>query len=141
MHKQLLLAVVLGGLTFSPAPAWADGHGPVYPKVESSFGIRVIVRDGPRVVHHHDRGKRHLRSQPWPRHFSHHAPRWRWQERGHHRPRQFHWRDRDHRPWFRTPGAQHFRHGHAKHWKHGDAQGWSRAPWRQGRHRSDGHHD
>ena len=138
MRKQLLLAAALGGLAIMPAPASAHGHGPVYPNVESTLGIRIIVRDGPKVVRHHHHAKRHLRPQPWPRHFSHHAPpTWRWHRPWHHRERHFDWRDRDHRPWFPAPGARHF--------KHGDGKRWSHAPWHHGQRagrdhfRHDGH--
>ena len=133
MRRQLLLAAALGALAIVPAPASAHGHGPVHPNVESSFGIRIIVRDGPKVVHHHHQTKRHLRPQPWPRHFKHYAPSARWHGPWHHRPRHFHWRDRDDRPWFRAPGAQHHKHGHAKQFKHGHAKQWLHAPRHQGR--------
>jgi hypothetical protein len=89
------------------------------------LGIRIIVRDGPKVVHHHNHTNRHLRPQPWPRQFKHHAPSARWHGPWPQRPRHFHWRDHDRRPWFRAPGAQHHNHGHAKQWLH--------APWRHGR--------
>jgi hypothetical protein len=82
MRKQLLLAATLGVLTIMPAPVSAQGHGPVYPNVESSFGIRIIVRDGPKVVHRHHHAKRHLRPQPWPGHFRHHTPSSRWFDHG-----------------------------------------------------------
>jgi hypothetical protein len=123
MRKQLLLAATLGVLTIMPAPVSAQGHGPVYPNVESSFGIRIIVRDGPKVVHRHHHAKRHLRPQPWPGHFRHHTPSSRWFGSWRHQ-RHFHWRDRDHKPWFRAPGV-HFRHDHANRWLH--------APWHRGR--------
>jgi hypothetical protein len=115
MRKQLLLAATLGALATMPAPASAHGHGPAYPNVESSFGIRIIVRDGPKVVHHHHDAKRHLRPQPWPRRHWHHGPRW--HKPWHHRSRHFQWRGRDHRPWVRGSGP-HFKHGPAKRWSH-----------------------
>jgi hypothetical protein len=129
MRKQLLLAAALGALAIMPTPASAHGHGPVLP----GLGIQIIVRDGPKVVHHHHHAKRHLRPQPWPRHFGHHAPAWRWQGSAHHRGQGFHWRDRDHRPWFRSPGARHFKNGHGAHFKHGQGKHWSDAPWQRGR--------
>jgi len=132
MRRQLLLAAALGAMALVPAPASAHGHGPVHPNVESSFGIRIIVRDGPKVVHHQHHAKRHLRPQPWPRHFKHYAPSARSHGPWHHRPRNFHWRDRDDRPWFRAPGAHH-KHGHAKQFKRGPAKQWLHAPWHQGR--------
>ena len=139
MRKQLLLAATLGVLAIVPAPASAQGHGPVHPTVASAFGIRIIVRDGSKVVHHHHHAKRHLRPQPWPRHFSHHAPTWRWQGPWHHRPRRFHGHERDYRPWFRAPGVQHHKHGDAKQFKHGYAKQWLHAPRHHGRPRSDRH--
>jgi hypothetical protein len=125
MRKQLLLAATLGALAMVPPPGSAHAHDPVHPNVGSSFGIRIVVRDGPKVVHNPHNPGRHLRPQPWPRHFKNHAPSARWHGPWHHRPRHFHGRDRDHRPWFRTPGAQHFKHGDGKRWLH--------APWRHGR--------
>ena len=118
MRKRLLLVATLGALTLIPLPASEHGHAAVHPNVESSFGIRIIVRDGPKVMHHHH-AKRHFRPQPWPRRFGHHAPAWRRHGPWHDRPRDFHWRDRERRPWFRTPGAPHFKHGDGKRWWHG----------------------
>ena len=146
MRKQLLLAATLGALAMMPAAASAHGHGPAYPNVESSFGIRIIVRDGPKVVHHHHGAKRHLRPPPWPRHFKHHAPRSRWFGPWRHPPRHFHWRDRDHRPRFHGPGP-HFKHGPAKRWwhapgHHGRAALGNHFPhdrFKHGRPRSDHH--
>jgi hypothetical protein len=128
MRKQLLLAATLGALAIIPAPAGAHGHGPVLP----GLGIQIIVRDGPKAVHHHQHTNRHLRHQPWPRSFGHHAPTWRWQGSWH-RPRYFHWRDRGHGPWFRAPRAQHHKDGHGEHFRHGHAKPWLNAPWRHGR--------
>jgi hypothetical protein len=122
MRKQLLLAATLGVLAIMPAPASAHEHGPVYPNLESSFGIRIIVRDGPTVVNH---ARPHLRPQPWPRQFKYHAPSARWHAPWRDRQRYFNGRDRDRRPWFRAPSAQHREYGHAK--------GRLRTPW----HRSD----
>jgi hypothetical protein len=116
MRKRLLLAATLGSLALTPVEASAHGHAAAQPAVQSSFGIRVIVRDGPNVVHHHHRPERHLRPQPWPRRFSHPAPAWRSHGPWHHRPQGFHWRERDHRPWFHRPGAHRFEHGHGKRW-------------------------
>ncbi len=147
MRKQLLLAATLGVLAITPAPASAPGHGLVHPNVESSFGIRIIVRDGPKVVHHHHRAKRHLRAQPWPRHFRHHAPSSRWFGPWRHQPRRLYWRNRDHRPWFRVPRAQHFNNDHAKPWvqtprHHGRPAFRNHLPhdgFERGRPRFDGH--
>jgi hypothetical protein len=146
MRKRLLLAASLGVLAIMAAPAAAYGPGPAHPNVGSSLGIRIIVRDGPKVVHHHYHAKRHLRPQPWPRHFSHHTASWRWHGPWHHRPQRFHWRDREQRPWFRAPGAQHFKHGHAKQWLHAPWHGrpavrnqFPHARFKHGHSRSDRH--
>jgi hypothetical protein len=125
MRKRLLLAATLGLVAIMPAPALAHGPAPAYPNVGSPLGLRIIVRDGPKVVHHYRHAKRHLRPQPWPRRFSHFAPTWRWNGSWHHRRQHLHWRDREYRLWLRAPGARHFQHGHAKQWLH--------APWHHGR--------
>jgi hypothetical protein len=125
MRKRLLLVATLGVLAVVPTPASAHGLGPAHPNVGSSLGIRIIMRDGPEVVHHQNQAARHLRPQPWPRRFSNHAPAWRWRGPWQHRPPQYHWRDREHRPWFRAPGGPHFKDSHAKQWLH--------APWQHGR--------
>jgi hypothetical protein len=77
MRKRLLLAASLGVLTIMPAPASAYGPAPAHPNVASSLDIRIMARDGPKVGHHYHHAKRHLRPQPWPRRFGHHAPTWR----------------------------------------------------------------
>jgi hypothetical protein len=85
MRKRLLLAASLGVLAIMPAPALAHGPGPAHLNVGSSLGIRIIVRDGAKVVHHYHHARRHLQPQPSPRRFSHHAPAWRWHGPSHHR--------------------------------------------------------
>jgi hypothetical protein len=124
MRKRLLLVASLGVLAIMPAPASAHGPAPAHPNVGSSLGIRIIARDGPKVVHHYHHAKLHLRPQPWPRRIGHHAPTWRWHGPWPHRRQHFHWRDHEHRPLLRAPRAQHFKHGHAKQWLH--------APWPHG---------
>jgi hypothetical protein len=136
MRKRLLLAAALGALAIIPAPASAYEHGSVRSNVESSLGIRIIVRDGPKVVHQHHHPKRHLRPQPWRHHFSHRAPSWRWHKAWHHQPRHFQWRDHDHRRWFHAPRAQHFKHGDRKPWqhfRHDERKRWMNAPSAHGR--------
>lgn len=130
MRKQLLLAATLGALAITPAPASA--HDPVHPNVVSSFGVHIIVRDGPKVVHHRHQTRRHLRAQPWPRYFNHHAPAWRWQGPRHHRPRHFGWRNGDHGGWWGAPRGQHHGDGGA-HFKHGQTRHWGDAPRHRGR--------
>jgi hypothetical protein len=125
MRRHLLLAATLGALAIAAKPAAAHGPAPTHANVGSSFGLSIIVRDGPKVVHHHHQPGRHLRAQPWRHHFSHHAPTWRWHKTRHHGPRHFQQRDRDHRPWFRAPGPQQFKRDHAER--------WSKAPWHDGR--------
>jgi hypothetical protein len=132
MRKRLLLAASLS-LAMMAAPAAAHGRGPAHPNVGSPWGVRIIVRDGPKLGHHHDHAKSHLRPQPWPRRFSHHAPTWRWHGPWHDRRQQFHWRDREHRPWLGVPHVQHHRHGHPKYFSHGRAKHWLHAPWHHGR--------
>jgi hypothetical protein len=78
MRRHLLLAATLGAMAVGEAPASAHGPAPAYPNVGSPLGIRIIARDGPKVVHHYHHAKRHLRPQPWPRRLGHHAPTWRW---------------------------------------------------------------
>jgi hypothetical protein len=99
MRKQLLLAAALGALAIRPAPASA--HDPAPPNVVSSLGVRIIVRDGPKVVHHHHRpGGGHLRPQPWVRHFSR-PPIVRWQQPWHRQMQHFPFRHGDYGAWFR----------------------------------------
>ena len=87
MRRVMLLAMALAALI--PASAKAEG---AHSHVTSSFGIKIVVRDTPRVAHAHQ-PIRHLRPQPVPRYFHHHAPRSSW-----------------HKPW--RAGANHFR----QHW-------------------------
>jgi hypothetical protein len=123
MRKQLLLAATLGALAIVPAPASA--HDPAFPNVVSSFGVRIIVRDGREVVHHYHRPGGYLRPQPWPRHFGR-PPIVRWHQPWHrHQMPHFPFRHGDHRSWFGGPGPRHVGP---------DAFGrWGHAPWHQDR--------
>ena len=111
MRKAMLLATALAAIAIVPASASAQGYGLTQSHVTSSFGLKVVVRDAPTVVQHHY-PVRHLRPQPWYRHFNHHAPRWRF---GHH-ARGWRW----HNPW----RADHF-HRHQR-----GRPGWSPGPGR-----------
>jgi hypothetical protein len=130
MRKQILVAAAVGTLAIIPTPASAHGHGPVGPGLASSLGIQIIVRDGPKVVHHHHHTKRQVRARPWPRYFGHPAPAWRWQGVRHHRPRHFDGHDRGRGRWFRAPGWQH---GNGPHLKHGQPKYRHDLPWHHGR--------
>ena len=76
MRKMLLLAATLGACALIPASASADGHDWGLRHVASSLGVKIIVHDAPKVVQYRHHPRRHLRPQPWYRHFNHHAPRW-----------------------------------------------------------------
>jgi hypothetical protein len=90
MRKMLL---VLGSLVMIPASASADAHGMRHRQVFSSVGLSIVVREAPKVVQHHHHPVRHLRPQPWPRHFKYHAPRFSWHKPWRPGPRRFdrHW--------------------------------------------------
>jgi hypothetical protein len=120
MRKQLLLAATLGALAIMPAPASA--HDPAFPNVVSSFGVRIIVRDGPKVVHRHPGG--YLRPQPWPRHFSR-PPIARWHQPWHRQMQRLPFRHGDRRSWFGGPDPRHDGPGAPGRWGH--------APWHQDR--------
>jgi hypothetical protein len=106
-RKMLLLAATLGALAVIPAAASAHGHSSGIQHLASSFGVKIILHDAPKVVHYRHAPRRYLRPQPWPRHFYHHAPRSSW-----------------HKPW--APPRRHFdRPG-------GDHHRWSRGPGRPG---------
>jgi hypothetical protein len=127
MRKAMLLATALAAIAIVPASASAQGYGLTQSHVTSSFGLKVVVRDAPKVVQHHY-PVRHLRPQPWPRYFSHHGPSWShhapsWRS-GHHAPS---WRWGHHAPswrWHNPWRADHF-HRHQR-----GRPGWSPGPGR-----------
>jgi hypothetical protein len=129
MHKMLLLAATLGAAVMIPASASAHGHGLAHSHVASPFGITIVLRDPPKVTRHHP--VRHLRPQPWPRHFGHHAPRSSWHKPWRANARQVHRYPGGQRPWFRGPARPDFRdrtgrpdvHAPGRRW-----QGGHRAP-------------
>lgn len=132
VRKLLLLAVTLGALAALPAPASAHGHSLGIQHVASSFGVKIILQDAPKVVHHRHHPRRHLRPQPWPRHFYHHAPRSSWHKPWRPEPRHFQRHAGDHHRWVRGPGRPKgpaFRHkaprGDSWHGRR-DHRGWNR---------------
>jgi len=117
MYKPLLLAAALGAAGMLPAPAAAHGHDPSYPRAVSALDLRVILGDGPKVVHHHHHPPRRF-FKPRPLKFKHYyAPPRHW-----HHPRHYRWRDVDHR----------FEHGRHKGWAHAPAK---RAKFKHRHHR------
>jgi hypothetical protein len=107
MRKMLLLAATLGACALIPASAWADGHDWGLRHVATSLGVKIIVHDAPKVVQYRHHPRRHLRPQPWYRHFNHHAPSWRWHKPSRPGPWHFDRPGGDHQRWARGPG----RHG------------------------------
>lgn len=118
MRRVMLLAMALAALI--PASAAAEG---AHSHVTSSFGIKIVVRDGPKAAQHHYQPIRHLRPQPVPRYFHHHAPRSRWHNPWRTKTRYFHRHDRGHRGWFRGPG-----------WDRGPGHGGASRARHHGRH-------
>jgi hypothetical protein len=111
--KMLLLAATLGALTTMPAAASAPGHSSGLQQLASSFGVKIILHDAPKVVQYRHGPRWHLRPQPWPRHFHHHAPRSSWHKPWRPTPWHFHRQAGDHHRWSRGPGrpdAPAFRH-------------------------------
>ena len=92
MRRHLLLAATLGALAAGEAPAEAHGPDLARSNVGSSFGLSIILRDGPQVVDHDRHPRRHLRPQPWPRRFGHH-PFARWHQPGHRQMQRFRFHD------------------------------------------------
>jgi hypothetical protein len=134
MRRHLLLAATLGALAVGEAPAEAHGPDLAHRNVGSSFGLSIILGDGPKVVGHDHHG-RHLRPQPWPRRFGH-APFARWHQPGHRQMQRFRFHDggrhmfrfhdgdrhgfrfrNDRRHGFFTPGPRH------------GQRGWMGGPW------------
>ena len=113
MRKQLLLAATLGAIAIMPAAASA--HDTALPSAVSSFGVRIVVRDGPAVMHH--RPAPRLRPQPWVQRFSG-PPMTRWRHLPHHKMQHFQWRHGDHRSWFRGPGGRHVGAAAPGRWAH-----------------------
>jgi hypothetical protein len=111
MHRPLLLAAALGVAALLPAPAAAHGHGPVHPNLVSSLDFRIILRDGPQVVHHRHPSHRYLKPQPWPLRFKHYAPPPRWHHFRYHQPRHYRSHDADR-------GHHQFKRGHQKGFLH-----------------------
>lgn len=109
MYKHLLLVAALGAVAILPAPASAHGHGPVHPNLVPALDVRIILRDGPKVIHHHHPPHRYLKPQPWPPKIKHYAPRPHWK----HHTRHFRWRDSDRH--------HRFAHDHRKGWAHAPA--------------------
>jgi hypothetical protein len=105
--------------------------------VESSFGLSIILRDGPQAVGHDRHHGQHLRPQPWPRRFGHH-PFARWHQPGHRQMQRFRFHDGRHvfrfddgdRHGFFTPGPRHGK-GMRAPWSH-DGRGF-RNDWRHDR--------
>jgi hypothetical protein len=120
MRKVLLLAATLGACALVPASASANGHDWGLRHVATSLGVKIIVHDRPKVVQYHHHPRRHLRPQPWYRHFHHRAPRWHW---NHHAP-GWRWHKPSHPgPWhFARPGGDHRRWAHGPR-GHGPALG------------------
>ena len=93
MRRHLLLAATLGALAVGEAPAEAHGPDLAHRNAGSSFGLSIILRDGPQVVGHDRPSGRHLRPQPWPRRFGH-PPFARWHQPGHRQMQRFRFHDR-----------------------------------------------
>ncbi len=139
MRRHLLLAATLGALAAGEAPAEAHGPDLARSNVGSSFGLSIILRDGPQVVGHDHHPRRHLRPQPWPRRFGHH-PFARWHQPGHRQMQRFRFHDdgrhgfrfhdRDRHGFrFRNDGRHGFFAPGPRHGK----RGWMGGPWRHDR--------
>jgi hypothetical protein len=131
MRRHLLLAATLGALAVGEAPAEAHGPDVAHRNAGSSFGLSIILGDGPHVAGH-DRHHGHLRPQPWPRRFGHH-PFARWHQPGHRQMQRF--RFHDGRNVFRFHDGRHgfrFHEGHPGFFtpgpRHGK-RGWMGGPW------------
>jgi hypothetical protein len=144
MRKLLLLA----SLCALAIPAAASAHEPLvlHRPVLSSFGLSIVVREAPKVTRHQFQLTRHLRPQPWSRHFQHHAPRFDGHKPWRLGPRHFdrHW-GRSWRPGphfdRRWDGDRRWSGGHDRQW--GDDRRWSGRGdhGRQGRSFDHGRHD
>ncbi len=128
MRRHLLLAATLGALAVGEAPAEAHGPDVAHRNAGSSFGLSIILRDGPQIVGHDHHHGRFLRPQPWPRRFGHH-PFARWHQPGHRQMQRFRFDDGRHlfrfhdgdrhgfrfrddgRHGFFTPGPRHGKRG------------------------------
>jgi hypothetical protein len=141
MRKIPLLAA-LGILAMTPAAASAHGHDPAPRALAPGFGVKIILHQAPKVVQHHHHPARHLRPQPWPRHFKHHAPRSSWHKPWHPGPRHFERQRGGHDRWFRGPDRRGVEQGHWKHRLHAPGPKWGpevrrHRSFNHGRH--DGH--
>lgn len=113
MRKILLLAAAFGAFAVIPASASAHGHNAGLQHLATSFGVKIILHDAPKVAQYRHDPRRHLRPQPWPRRFHHHAPRSSWHKSWRPRPWHFHRQANDHHRWSRgpgRPGGPAFRH-------------------------------
>jgi hypothetical protein len=124
MRRHLLLAATLGALAVGEAPAEAHGPDVAHRNAGSSFGLSIILRDGPQVVGHDHHHGRHLRPQPWPRRFGHH-PFARWHQPGHRQMQRFRFHDGRHGFRFRDDGRHGFFTPGPRHGK----RGWMGGPW------------
>ena len=130
MYRHLLAAAI-GAYAILPAPASAHGHAPVHSNVVSTFDFRIVLHDGPKVVHHRHPPRGYLRAQPWPPRIQHHSARPRWHQP--HRDARHFWRDNDRRhqfKWFRDSDRRQY-------FNHGQRRGWVHAPGRQPRPHAD----
>jgi hypothetical protein len=135
MRRHLLLAATLGALAVGEAPAEAHGPDVAHRNAVSSFGLSIIVRDGPKVVRHdHNRSGRFLRPQPWPKRFGHH-PFVRSHQPGHRQMQRFRFHDGRHVFRFHDGDRRGFRfRGDGRHGfftpgpRHGK-RGWMNSPW------------
>lgn len=110
MIAKLLLPAVLGALAI--APGAASAKGPTHSSGIVLPDVRIVVRDGAKVVHHRHSAK-YLHPQPWPRHVRPHRPGPRRHVHKHRRPYHPRVRAWHHGPRF-IP-----RHRHVPAWRHG----------------------